>query len=62
MTTDIENPDAVSVPEPKTQKKRNGFTLVELMVVIFMVVSAIFFFIADSIIRWGVQTLLSFGS
>ncbi len=36
MTTEIEHPDTVSAPEPKTQKKRNGFTLVELMVVIFI--------------------------
>ncbi|WP_173205130.1 type II secretion system major pseudopilin GspG [Sphingopyxis sp. BSNA05] len=36
MTTEIEHPNTVSAPEPKTQKKRNGFTLVELMVVIFI--------------------------
>lgn len=41
-------------------RKEVGIT--SLMVVIFMVVSAIFFFAADSLIRWGVQTLLSFGS
>jgi general secretion pathway protein G len=36
MTTDIENPDAALAPEAKPQQKRNGFTLVELMVVIFI--------------------------
>lgn len=41
-------------------RKEVGIT--SLMVVIFMVVSAIFFFAADSLIRWGVQTLLSLGS
>ena len=41
-------------------RKEVGIT--SLMVVIFMVVSAIFFFVADSVIRWGVQTLLSLGS
>jgi preprotein translocase subunit SecE len=41
-------------------RKEVGIT--SLMVVIFMVVSAIFFFVADSAIRWGVQTLLSLGS
>jgi general secretion pathway protein G len=34
MTTDIENPDQDHAPEAK--QKRNGFTLVELMVVIFI--------------------------
>lgn len=41
-------------------RKEVGIT--SLMVVIFMVVSAIFFFVADSVIRWGVQMLLSLGS
>jgi general secretion pathway protein G len=36
MTTDIENPDAALAPEAKPRQKRNGFTLVELMVVIFI--------------------------
>jgi general secretion pathway protein G len=36
MTTDIDNPDEALVPEEKQRKKRNGFTLVELMVVIFI--------------------------
>ncbi len=36
MTTDIENPGEASAPEKKKAKKRNGFTLVELMVVIFI--------------------------
>lgn len=37
MTTEIENPDTAPAPEAKKQqKKRNGFTLVELMVVIFI--------------------------
>ena len=36
MTTDIENQDAVSSTEAETKRKRNGFTLVELMVVIFI--------------------------
>jgi general secretion pathway protein G len=36
MTTDIENPDAASAQEARKQQKRNGFTLVELMVVIFI--------------------------
>jgi preprotein translocase subunit SecE len=41
-------------------RKEVGIT--SLMVVIFMIVSAIFFFVADSAIRWGVQTLLSLGA
>ncbi|MEO9617264.1 MAG: type II secretion system major pseudopilin GspG [Parasphingorhabdus sp.] len=36
MTTDIENAEEASAPEAKPRKKRNGFTLVELMVVIFI--------------------------
>ena len=36
MTTDIENPGEILAPERKLRKKRNGFTLVELMVVIFI--------------------------
>jgi len=36
MTTDIESPGEASVPASKKRKKRNGFTLVELMVVIFI--------------------------
>lgn len=36
MTTDMEKPDETLVPEKKKPKKRNGFTLVELMVVIFI--------------------------
>lgn len=36
MTTEIENPGEASNPEAKKRKKRNGFTLVELMVVIFI--------------------------
>jgi preprotein translocase subunit SecE len=41
-------------------RKEVGIT--SMMVVIFMIVSAIFFFAADSVIRWGVQTLLSLGA
>ncbi|MBL8569494.1 MAG: preprotein translocase subunit SecE [Phreatobacter sp.] len=41
-------------------RKEVGIT--SMMVVIFMIVSAIFFFAADSIIRWGVQALLSLGA
>jgi preprotein translocase subunit SecE len=41
-------------------RKEVGIT--SLMVAIFMVVSAIFFFFADSVIRWGVQALLSLGT
>ena len=33
-----------------------------MMVAIFMVVAGIFFFIADTVIRWGIQFLLSLGS
>ena len=36
MTTEIENPDQDRVPEGQMPPKRNGFTLVELMVVIFI--------------------------
>ncbi|NCN84011.1 MAG: type II secretion system major pseudopilin GspG [Sphingomonadales bacterium] len=36
MTTDRDNPVEASVPEESKRKKRNGFTLVELMVVIFI--------------------------
>ena len=36
MTTDIENPDQDQVSEGQMPPKRNGFTLVELMVVIFI--------------------------
>ncbi|MGB5485597.1 type II secretion system major pseudopilin GspG [Parasphingorhabdus sp.] len=36
MTTDIESPDRALARETKPQRKRNGFTLVELMVVIFI--------------------------
>jgi general secretion pathway protein G len=36
MTTDIENPGESLALETKAQPKRNGFTLVELMVVIFI--------------------------
>ncbi len=36
MTTDIENPGEALAPEMKPRKKPNGFTLVELMVVIFI--------------------------
>lgn len=36
MTTDIDNPGEALIPEEKQRKKRNGFTLVELMVVIFI--------------------------
>lgn len=41
-------------------RKEVGITT--LMVFIMMVVSAIFFFVADSIIRWAVNFLLSLGS
>lgn len=41
-------------------RKEVGITT--LMVVIFMVVSAIFFWVADSIIRWAVNFLLTLGS
>jgi preprotein translocase subunit SecE len=41
-------------------RKEVGIT--SLMVAIFMIVSAIFFFAADSVIRWGVQALLSLGT
>ncbi len=37
MTTDIENSSKAAVPETAKRKKRNGFTLVELMVVIFII-------------------------
>ena len=33
-----------------------------MMVAIFMVVAGIFFFLADTVIRWGIQFLLSLGS
>ncbi len=36
MTTDRDNSGETSVPEESKRKKRNGFTLVELMVVIFI--------------------------
>ena len=36
MTTDIDKLEVAVVTEEKQQKKRNGFTLVELMVVIFI--------------------------
>ena len=36
MTTDMEQLDETLVPESTKRKKRNGFTLVELMVVIFI--------------------------
>lgn len=36
MTTDTDNRGETSLPEQKKRKKRNGFTLVELMVVIFI--------------------------
>ena len=36
MTTDIDKLELAVVTEEKQQKKRNGFTLVELMVVIFI--------------------------
>ena len=36
MTTYIENPGEILAAERKLRKKRNGFTLVELMVVIFI--------------------------
>jgi len=36
MTTDTDNRGETSQPEQKKRKKRNGFTLVELMVVIFI--------------------------
>jgi preprotein translocase subunit SecE len=45
-----------------TWPTRKEVGISSIMVVVFMIVSAIFFFIADSIIRWGVQTLLSLGS
>ena len=36
MTTEIENPEADKAAEARGKPKRNGFTLVELMVVIFI--------------------------
>lgn len=36
MTTDMDNPGETEVSEDRPRKKRNGFTLVELMVVIFI--------------------------
>jgi preprotein translocase subunit SecE len=45
-----------------TWPTRKEVGISSIMVVVFMIVSAIFFFIADSVIRWGVQTLLSLGS
>ena len=36
MTTEIENPEADTAAEARRKPKRNGFTLVELMVVIFI--------------------------
>ena len=45
-----------------TWPTRKEVGISSLMVVVFMIVSAIFFFVADSVIRWGVQTLLSLGS
>lgn len=45
-----------------TWPTRKEVGISSIMVVIFMIVSAIFFFIADTVIRWGVQTLLSLGS
>tara|TARA_R110000772_G_scaffold72505_10_gene158119 strand:+ start:25965 stop:26444 length:480 start_codon:yes stop_codon:yes gene_type:complete len=36
MTTEIENPEAGKAAEARGKPKRNGFTLVELMVVIFI--------------------------
>tara|TARA_R110001599_G_scaffold34871_11_gene111272 strand:- start:6488 stop:6967 length:480 start_codon:yes stop_codon:yes gene_type:complete len=36
MTTEIENPEADRAAEARGKPKRNGFTLVELMVVIFI--------------------------
>ncbi|AMO72665.1 type II secretion system major pseudopilin GspG [Sphingorhabdus sp. M41] len=36
MTTEIDNHEEQRTPEAKPRKKRNGFTLVELMVVIFI--------------------------
>lgn len=36
MTTDTDNRGETSHPQQKKRKKRNGFTLVELMVVIFI--------------------------
>lgn len=41
-------------------RKEVGIT--SLMVFIMLIVSSIFFFIADSIIRWAVQFLLSLGA
>jgi len=45
-----------------TWPTRKEVGISSIMVVVFMIVSAIFFFIADTVIRWGVQTLLSLGS
>ena len=45
-----------------TWPTRKEVGISSMMVVIFMIVSAIFFFVADSAIRWGVQALLSLGS
>ena len=37
MTTENENPASDRTPDARLKKKRNGFTLVELMVVIFII-------------------------
>lgn len=41
-------------------RKEVGISTV--MVAIFMVVAGIFFFVADTMIRWGIQLLLSLGT
>lgn len=45
-----------------TWPSRKEVGISTLMVVIFMVVAGIFFFITDTVIRWGIQFLLSLGT
>jgi preprotein translocase subunit SecE len=44
-----------------TWPSRKEVGITTLMVFIMMITSAIFFFFTDTIIRWGVQLLLSLG-
>jgi preprotein translocase subunit SecE len=45
-----------------TWPSRKEVGISTLMVAIFMVVAGIFFFITDTVIRWGIQFLLSLGT
>ncbi|MFN3855749.1 MAG: preprotein translocase subunit SecE [Phreatobacter sp.] len=45
-----------------TWPSRKEVGISTLMVVIFMVVAGIFFFVTDTVIRWGIQFLLSLGT